>query len=113
MAAKKRVTLDQDFGKKSSLDVLESAKTKTQTGPKPFTEQQKAFIQQIFEEIYTSNKWKLYWRNFFRGVFFGFGSLVGGTIVVALIVWILSQTVDLFPPVRDFVQRIIESLVAK
>lgn len=65
----------------------------------------KALIEELFYDFY-QNRRQVYWMNFVRGVFFGFGSLLGGTIVVAIVVWILSQIVGLFPgPVQDAVDR--------
>ena len=44
----------------------------------------------------------VYKMNFLRGIFFGLGSVLGGTIVVALIIWILSLLAGVFPPLADF-----------
>lgn len=114
MSAKRRITLDKDFGKRGSREVLEEEKTAAEraerTKAKPFTEAQKVFMRQVFEEVYGISRWKFYRRNFLRGVFFGFGSLIGGTLVVALLIWILTYTVNVFPPVRDFIQQVIDTL---
>ena len=74
------------------------------------TDKQRDDVRDIFENIYTVNKWRIVRINFLRGLAFGLGTFLGGTIVVAILVWILSQTIDIFPPVRDFVERIIQSL---
>lgn len=86
--------------------------SKRKVNPKnqPFNEGQKAMIRDLFEEIYTVRKWRLFWINFFRGIFLGFGTVIGGTILVAVFIWILSQTVDWFPAISDFTQRLIDSL---
>ncbi len=83
---------------------------KTNPHYEPFSEQQKSYLRDIFEEVYTTNKWKLFWINFFRGIFLGFGTVVGGTILVAILIWVLSQSVDWFPAISDFTQRLIDSL---
>ena len=71
---------------------------------------QRTEIRELFEDVYVHNKRKIITTNFVRGIEFGFGTFLGGTILVALVIWILSQTVDLFPPVRDFTERLIDAL---
>jgi hypothetical protein len=48
--------------------------------------------------------------NFLRGIFFGMGTFVGGTIVVALVIWLLSVFVDVPGGVGDFVQAVLDTL---
>lgn len=66
-------------------------------------------IEDLFYDFHRSRK-QVYWMNFIRGIFFGFGSVLGGTIVVALLVWLLSVFVDIFPPLADFVNGIIRAM---
>lgn len=49
----------------------------------------RAVLEDLFEDYYKHRK-QLYWMNLIRGVFFGFGSVIGGTLVVALLLWLLS-----------------------
>lgn len=77
---------------------------------KTLNEDRRAEIVQLLEDLYITNKWKMIRNNFLRGIAFGLGTFLGGTIVVAVLLWFLSQTVDLFPPTRDFIERLIESL---
>lgn len=49
----------------------------------------RAMLEDLFEDYYKHRK-QLYLMNLIRGVFFGFGSVVGGTLVVALLLWLLS-----------------------
>jgi hypothetical protein len=49
----------------------------------------RAVLEDLFEDYYKHRR-QLYWMNLIRGVFFGFGSVVGGTLVVALLLWFLS-----------------------
>ena len=44
---------------------------------------------------YIRSPWKMLWPNFVAGVARGFGALVGATIVIALIGWILATIIDL------------------
>ena len=56
---------------------------------------QEEALRELFDDLYESRR-KVYKLNFFRGIFFGAGSAVGGTVVVALVVWLLSLFVN-FP----------------
>ena len=78
--------------------------------PASMSEDQRIEIRQLLEDLYLSNKWQMLKGNFLRGIAFGLGTFLGGTIVVAILIWLISQTVDIFPPVRDFAERLIESL---
>ncbi len=49
----------------------------------------KALLEELFEDYYL-HRHRLYTMNLIRGVFFGFGTVVGGTLVVALLLWLLS-----------------------
>ena len=75
-----------------------------------FTDNEKLQIRELFESVYVANRWRIFGTNFLRGVAFGLGTFIGGTIVVALVVWILTRTVDLFPWARDFTERLINSI---
>lgn len=44
---------------------------------------------------YIRSPWKMLWPNFVAGIARGFGALVGATIVIAMIGWILSTLIDL------------------
>lgn len=46
-------------------------------------------LENIYETGY-ANRGRLYKMSFFKGVIAGFGGVVGATIVVALLLWILS-----------------------
>lgn len=48
-----------------------------------------ATLESLFDEYYHKRR-QIYWMNLVRGVFFGFGSVIGGTLVVALLLWLLS-----------------------
>lgn len=48
-----------------------------------------AFLEDLYENYYGKRR-EIYMMNLVRGIFFGFGSVIGGTIVVALLLWILS-----------------------
>lgn len=54
----------------------------------------RSVIEEMFNDMYDDRR-NIYVMNFFRGIFFGLGTAIGGTIVVALIVWALSFFVDI------------------
>lgn len=55
--------------------------------------------EELFYDLYKDRK-RIYKINFFRGIFFGVGSALGGTIVLAIVVWVLSLFVN-FPVVGE------------
>jgi hypothetical protein len=63
-----------------------------------------AIVTDMFDDMY-KKRGRVYRMNFFRGIFFGLGSTLGGTVVVAFILWLLSKLID-----WPFVSRIIETL---
>ncbi len=52
-------------------------------------------LEELFNDLYDDRR-NVYLMNFLRGIFFGVGSVLGATIVVAFLFWILSIFVD-FP----------------
>lgn len=66
----------------------------------------RAILEDLFYDFHKSRK-QVFAMNFFRGIFFGVGSVLGGTIVIALIVWLLNLLVDVPGGVGDFVQYIV------
>jgi hypothetical protein len=69
----------------------------------------KALLEELFYDFH-QNRRQVYWMNFVRGIFFGFGSLLGGTIVVATVVWVLGQVTGFFPPLQDAVDTLSTSV---
>lgn len=70
---------------------------------------EKSLIQDMLEDMYM-NRGSIYKVNFFRGVFFGFGSVLGGTILIALLVWVLAKLGAVIPFLSDFIQQILDAL---
>ncbi len=69
-----------------------------------------AIIEDLFYDFHRSRA-QVYWMNFFRGIFFGFGSLIGATVIVAILVWILGQFAGLFPQaIGHYIQQIINAM---
>jgi hypothetical protein len=68
----------------------------------------KAVIEEMFNDYYKERN-NIYKVNFFRGLFFGLGSVLGATVVVALLVWTLSFFVHI-PGIGDAIQQTQNSL---
>lgn len=68
-----------------------------------------AVIEDLFFDFHRSRV-QIYWMNFWRGIFFGIGSVVGVTLFVVISVWLLSKTADVFPPLADFINQLIDTM---
>lgn len=69
----------------------------------------RAVIEDLFYD-FNSSRVKVYKMNFVRGLFFGLGSVLGGTIVVALLIWILSLFAGVFPPLSEFFNGLTDTI---
>jgi hypothetical protein len=69
-------------------------------------------LEDIFNDM-NRNRFTVYKMNFFRGVFFGFGSVLGATVLIAVLVWLLSLTGALVPGLASFIQDIVDVLQRK
>lgn len=95
---------------KKSKDQKPNFLQKFLAGNKEKNERQarRAVLEDLFYDLHSSRR-EIYTMNFFRGIFFGLGSVLGGTIVVTLIIWSLSFFTDL-PFVGEQIQQVQESL---
>ncbi len=71
------------------------------------TDARKAILEDLFYDFHRSRA-EVYKMNFIRGIFFGLGSVLGGTILVALFVWLLNAIGLLVPSLADFIDSIIK-----
>lgn len=69
----------------------------------------RGLIEELFYDFNTSRK-RVYRINFMRGIFFGIGTVVGGTLVVAVAVAILGWLTDIPGGVGDFIQFIVDTV---
>ncbi|MDB5179518.1 MAG: hypothetical protein JWN12_150 [Candidatus Saccharibacteria bacterium] len=69
----------------------------------------KAILEDLFYDFHKSRR-QVYLMNFFRGISFGVGSILGGTIVVAVLIWILNLLVDIPGGIGEFVQYIVNTV---
>lgn len=65
-------------------------------------------MESVFEGGYMSTS-KVYKVNFLRGIFFGLGSVIGATIILTTLVWVLSFFTEL-PFVGEFAEAIRNSV---
>ena len=65
-----------------------------------------ALLEELFND-FNRSRYEIYKINFFRGIFFGFGSLLGGTMLIVLLVWVLNLTGQLVPSVAGFIDQIL------
>lgn len=88
-----------------------AAKTATKVVRKVNKDNENGARHAVLEDLFydfNRSKAQVFWMNFFRGIFFGVGTALGGTIVLALIVWILSLFADIPGGFGDFVQYIVD-----
>lgn len=90
---------------------IEKEKVALHTEVEALRQQKKQFkkISQSFQESgfadfvrYIKSPWRIVWMNFISGVFKGVGIIVGATVVIALIIWLLGFFVD-FPLIGDYI----------
>lgn len=67
----------------------------------------RAVLEDLFYDFH-KRRGQVYWMNFVRGVLFGVGSVLGGTVVIALLLWILSLLVNVPGGIGQIVQYIID-----
>lgn len=60
-----------------------------------------AVLEDLFND-FNRNRFTIYKFNFMRGIFFGFGSVLGGTVVIAAFVALLNITGHLVPDICRF-----------
>ncbi len=68
----------------------------------------RGFLEDLFDDYY-KNRYKVYKMNFVRGIVFGFGSVIGGTLMIAILLWALSFLNEI-PFIGHFTQTIQHSI---
>lgn len=53
--------------------------------------------------VYLRSPWRIIWKNFLAGIFRGLGALVGASVVVALLLWLLTLTQS-FPLIGQYMR---------
>ena len=71
---------------------------------------EEAVLEDLFYDLYR-HRGSIYRVNFLRGVFFGLGTFLGGTIIVTIVIIFLSWLMSIAPGnFHDFFQWIIKTL---
>jgi len=68
----------------------------------------RGFLEDLFDDYY-AQRFKVYKMNLVRGIVFGFGSVIGGTLMIAVLLWALSFANEI-PFVGRFTQTIQHSI---
>ena len=66
-------------------------------------------LEDLFYDLYR-NRGRVYRTNFFRGIFFGLGTFIGGTVVVAIVVFILTWLSSLLPHNVTIIDWLLQTL---
>lgn len=75
---------------------------------KRYSEAVQTAFEDFFED-YERRRWSVYRMNFGRGIAFGLGTFIGGTLVIGAVLWILSLFQDV-PFLTNFVQTVQNSI---
>lgn len=68
-----------------------------------------SIIEDLFYD-FNRSRVQIYKMNFVRGILFGAGSVIGGTLVIALLIWILGLLGNVIPPLGDFFDGVSQTL---
>ncbi|NTW61483.1 hypothetical protein HGB24_02215 [Candidatus Saccharibacteria bacterium] len=70
----------------------------------------KQLIEELFYDFH-KNRYQIYWMNFLRGVYFGFGTVLGGTVVVTFLIWLLGQFSGWLPDsIGHWISLVVDSI---
>lgn len=86
-----------------------AAKVKDKVAEDQEISAQKKLLDELFQD-FNRSRFQVYKMNFVRGIFFGFGSVLGGTVVIAMLIWLLATLSNYIPPLSDFFDGITKSL---
>ncbi len=67
----------------------------------------RAILEDLFYDFHKTRR-QVYGINFVRGLMFGVGSVLGGSVVIGIVIWLLTLLVDLPGGVGNFVQYIVD-----
>jgi hypothetical protein len=89
--------------RKSSKGIMQKLKEDNERGARG------SVLEELFYDFNRSRS-QIFMTNFFRGIFFGIGSVIGGALIIALGAMVLGMFVDLPGGIGDFVQRILDAM---
>ena len=100
--------MSKDSGEESNEDSIDKSYIKDKNSRnKPLSTREKKLAAEAMEYFiqYVSSPWRIIWVNFLAGVFRGLGALIGASIVLALLIWVLSKLVNI-PLVGEYAKEI-------
>ncbi|CAA6828076.1 MAG: Unknown protein [uncultured Thiotrichaceae bacterium] len=59
---------------------------------------------------YSSSPWRIIWTNFVAGLFRGLGTIIGASVFIAFIIWVLTLFVDV-PLIGEYAVQIKDKVV--
>jgi hypothetical protein len=65
-------------------------------------------LEDLFYD-FNRSRVEVYKMNFVRGIFFGLGSVIGGTVILAITVWLMSFFIDI-PGIGHSVEQLQQTL---
>jgi len=54
---------------------------------------------------YSSSPWRIVWTNFVAGIFRGLGAIIGASVIIAFLIWLLTLFVDA-PLVGEYAKEV-------
>ena len=69
---------------------------------------EEAVLDDLFYDLYR-NRGRVYKINFIRGIFFGLGTFLGGTVLITVLITVLSWLANVFPGFSEYIYWIITS----
>jgi hypothetical protein len=63
-----------------------------------------SLLEDLFYD-FNRSRGEIYKMNFIRGIFFGLGSVIGGTVIIALAIWLMGFFVDI-PGIGNSVEKL-------
>jgi hypothetical protein len=84
--------------------MFEQTKIRKEDNPNKLT---KDLAHAGFEEFvaYMRSPWRIIWANLRAGIFRGLGFVVGATVILAIVVWILVRVLGNLPIVGEWFQE--------
>ena len=64
-------------------------------------------VNQALKEFirYSSSPWRIVWTNFVAGIFRGLGAIIGASVIIAFLIWLLTLFVDA-PLVGEYAKEV-------
>ena len=69
----------------------------------------RAMLEDLFYD-FNRSRVEVYKMNFVRGLMLGAGTVLGGTVLIAVLIWVLSMLGNVVPPLGDFFDGITHTI---